>query len=144
MRIKKIKEKVRQIRKSNPNDIVTDGGTFPQLMLWTCNLGHLKYRTTGETFFLNVCMDECVCFKSIISQILNTWQIKSTFNISFSNTLCFVLIFSLFYLMLHFVFAQYIILAQKGHVKLCDGDYAIKKETGSSVLLSGHTMLFML
>ncbi len=33
---------------------------------------------------------------------------------------------------------------QKGRVKLCDGDYTIKKEIGNTVSLSANSMFFIL
>lgn len=80
-------------------------------------------------------------------------KIKSTFNISFSNTFCLfcldifaISLFSFsFLLFVAFHFCSiHDMPVQKGRVKLCDGDYTIKKEIGNTVSLSTNSMFFML
>lgn len=121
------------MKQSNRYDNITDGWTFPQLMLYMDM--QLRQNLTSWTIegedALVVCMSACV--ESIISQRGKTWKLKALLIYHFQNTFLFVfvLIFSLFlfyWLLLPFC-SIHDMFVQKGRLmKLCDGDYTIKKK----------------
>lgn len=97
----------------------------------------LKERTPVKLFLGRMCVRVCVLSQSSVrdkrhekSKALLIYHFQIHF-------VCFVLIFPLFlfYWMLPFIFcSNHDMPVQKGRVKLCDGDYTIKKEIGNTCL----------
>lgn len=97
----------------------------------------LKERTPVKLFLGRMCVRVCVLSQSSVrdkrhekSKALLIYHFQIHF-------VCFVLIFPLFlfYWMLPFIFCSiHDMPVQKGRVKLCDGDYTIKKEIGNTCL----------
>lgn len=121
-------------------------------MLWTCNFGKsdlmdiLKERTSVKLFLGRMCVRVCVLSQSSVRDKRHE-KSKALLIYHFPiHFVCFVLIFPLFlfYWMLPFIFAIHDMPVQKGRVKLCDGDYTIKKEIGNTVSLSANSIFFML
>lgn len=109
--------------------------------------GHFKERTPVKLFLGRMCVRVCVLSQSSVRD-KKTWKSKALLIYHFQiHFVCFVLIFSLFLFLLDIAFhfcSIHDMPVQKGRVKLCDGDYTIKKEIGNTVSLSTNSMFFML